>query len=199
MGKKIHLDKIFELFEKSPVADFDSIKRIVKKGGGKGGYAKQIIKNLINQRRIKRLSKGFYTIHDNIQLSVFCFKPSYFGLQDAMSFHNIWDQETIPVIITHLKVRQGIRKILGKNVLISRINKKYFFGFDYFYDNGYYFPYSDIEKTFIDMIYFKQNIGRDALKEFKKRINLKKLNLYLKKYSKQINNKVKISLKSDNS
>lgn len=53
------------------------------------------------------------------------------GLQDALSIHNLWEQETIPIIIITRKIRQGIRKVLDLNVLIRRIDKKYFFGFDY--------------------------------------------------------------------
>ncbi len=181
MGKEKHIKKIKELLKKSPVVSYSSIERIIK-----SKYAKQLVRNLVLKGKIKRLTKGCYSLEEDPQLSIFCFKPAYFGLQDALSFHNLWEQETIPVIITTRKVRNGIRKVLGMNVLIRRIKKKYFFGFDYFPQKENYFPYSDIEKTFIDMIYFKENINEETLKNIKKRIDKKKLNLYLKKYPKRI-------------
>ena len=47
MGKKKYLNKIRDLFEKSPVVTFDSIKRIVKDKKNVKQYTKQIIRNLI--------------------------------------------------------------------------------------------------------------------------------------------------------
>jgi len=100
--------------------------------------------------------------------------------------HNLWEQETIPIIITSNKVRQGIRKIMNGNVLIRRMNKRYLFGFNYYQQGNLYMPYSDIEKTFIDLIYFKERINKETLNNIKKKINKKKLNSYLGLYPKRI-------------
>jgi len=194
MGKEKHLRKIEELFEKSPVVSYSSIERIIN-DRRKTEYAKQLVRNLILKGKIKKLAKGFYTIHDNPQLSIFCFKPSYFGLQDALSFHNLWEQETIPIVITTRKIRQGLRSILGVNVLVRRINKRYFFGFEYLPQDEGYVPYSDIEKTFIDMVYFKERLSDEAIKNITEKIDGKKLNSYLKKYPKNIRKRVLNQLK----
>lgn len=186
MGKEKHIRKVEELFRKSPVVDFSSIARITKNKN----YSKQLIRNLILKGKIKKLAKGYYTSHDNASLVIFCFKQAYLGLQDALSFHNLWEQEVIPVIITTGKARPGIRKILGANVLIRRLNRKYFFGFDY-YKNEFCLPYSDIEKTFIDMVYFKENLSREVLEEIKNRIDMKKFNMYVKAYPKRFKNRVR--------
>ncbi len=182
MGRQKYQKEIEALFEKSPVVSFGSVERIIKKGRNVRQYAKQAMRNLLKKGRVKRLAKGCYTVHDEASLAVFCFKPAYLGLQDALSFHNLWEQETIPVIITGRKVRQGIRKILGMNVLIRRIDKKYLFGFDYGKSGEFFVPYSDLEKTFIDLVYFKENIGGEAEKNLMKRVDVKKLNAYLKAY-----------------
>jgi predicted transcriptional regulator of viral defense system len=174
MGKELYQKKIEELFRKSPVVCFSSISRIINKKE----YAKQLVRNLLLRNKIKKLSKGFYSIHDNPELSVYCFNPAYLGLQDALSYHNLWEQETIPIIVTTRKVRQGLRKILGVNVLVRKIDKKYFFGFDYIEQNGLYFPYSDVEKTVIDLIHFKEKVPDDIGKN----IDKKRLYSYLKKY-----------------
>jgi len=186
MGKIKYLGDVERLFEKSPVVSFASIKRVI---GKRGGYTKQLVRNLILKSKIKKLAKGCYTKYDENSLAVFCFK-GYLGLQDALSFHNLWEQETIPVIITGKKVRQGIRDIWGGNVLVRRIDKRYLFGFDYFREGEFYFPYSDIEKTFIDMIYFNENLSEEVLVEIRKKIDRKKLRGYLRKYPKRFRERV---------
>ncbi len=197
MGKEKYLRQIENLFEKSPVVDFASIERIIKNKKNIKQYTKQLIRNLVLKNKIKILAKGYYTKHDESGLVVFCFKPSYLGLQDALSIHNLWEQETIPVIITAKKARQGIRKILGNaNILIRRIDKKYLFGFEYTKQGDFYFPVSDIEKTFIDMVYFNENLSEEALKNIKKRANKKKLRQYLKKYPKRFRDKAERALKN---
>ena len=194
MGKQIHLKKIEELFEKSPVVDFKSVERIVGKTQ-KSNYAKLLISNMLKRGKIKKIGKGFYTFHNDSSLVVFAFKPAYLGLQCALSYYGLWEQETIPVILTIKKVRTGIRKILETNVLVRRIDKKYFFGFDFVKDGEFYIPYSDLEKTFIDIIVFNQKIDENTLKNIKKRINLKKLKIYLSRYPKRIQERVEKAIK----
>lgn len=190
MGKEKYLKDVERLVKKSLVVNFASIQRIVRCKKNVKQYTKQLIRNLVRREKIRRLTKGYYTSHDDPSLLVFCVKPSYLGLQDAMSFHNLWEQETIPIIITPKKVRPGIRNVLGMNVLIKRINKKYFFGMNYYKQGDFYLPYSDIEKTFIDMVYFRENFSDEAIKNIIKRINNKKLKSYLKIYPEKIKRKV---------
>lgn len=186
MGKEKYQKRILELFEKSPVVSCNSIKKITKNPN----YTKQLIRNLVLQNKIKKLTKGFYTIREDPSLIVYCFKPAYLGLQDALSIHELWEQETIPIVITSRKIRQGLREINKTNVLLRRINKKYLFGFDYIKQGELYFPYSDIEKTFIDMVYFKEKLNDEILKNIKKKINKDKLKKYLKIYPKKTRKKV---------
>lgn len=186
MGKEKYLKQILELFNKSVIVNYDSIERFVKNKKKSNQYTKQLVNNLVKKNKIKKLAKGFYTLNDDNSLIVYCFKPAYLGLQDALSFHGLWEQETIPVVITTRRVRTGIRKVMNGNVLIRRVDKKYLFGYDYYKYNNVYLPYSDIEKTLIDMVYFKEKIDDGAIEDFKKKINKKKLKLYLRKYPKKI-------------
>lgn len=190
MGKEKYKKRIEELFSKSPVVSYSSISRIVKQKRNVKQYVKRLINYLTKRGEIKRLTKGYYTKLDDVSLIVFCFQPAYLGLQHALSFHNLWEQETIPVVITVRKVRPGIRTVLGKNVLIRRIAKKYFFGLDYERQDKIVLPYSDVEKTFLDMLYFKENLSDDALMAFKKRINLKRLKAYLTVYPENVKARV---------
>ncbi len=198
MGKEKYQKIVENLFEKSPVINAKSIDRIIKNKKRIKQYTKQFIRNLIIKGKIKKLTKGCYTKHDDISLVVFCFKPAYLGLQDALSFHNLWEQETIPVIISTRKIRQGIRKVFNSNVLVKRINKRYLFGFEYYNQDNQgkiYLPYSDIEKTLIDMIYFKERLDKETIRNIKIKINQKKLNLYLKSYPKIFRKKILNALK----
>ncbi len=180
MGKVKYIHDIRELFKESPVVTISSLKRYFPKKNKK--YLYLLIHNLLKKREIYQITKGYYTIYEDPMLAFYCFKPSYLGLQDALSIHNLWEQETIPIIITTRKVRQGIRSIQGMNVLIKRINKHYFFGFDYVKQGDFHVPVSDIEKTFIDLLYFKQNIEKEVLNALKKKIARTKLKQYLKPY-----------------
>ena len=182
MGIEKYRLKIGELFARSPVVSYQSIARIVNSNSKSKQYAKQLIHHMLAKGNIKRLSKGHYTRFDDPSLAVYCFQPAYLGLQDALSFHNLWEQETIPVVITTKKVRLGIRKVFGMNVLIRHIDKKYFFGYDYIKQDGFYLPYSCIEKTIIDMVYFREKINKELSKEIKKRVDFKRLSSYMNKY-----------------
>ena len=64
------------------------------------------------------------------------------------------------------------------------------FGIEYKKIGDFYLPYSDIEKTFIDMIYFKQPIDKEILKLMNDKINKKKLKEYLKIYPDRIKKRV---------
>ncbi|MBS3092597.1 hypothetical protein J4466_04220 [Candidatus Pacearchaeota archaeon] len=185
MGKNKHIAAIESLFRRSPIVSSSSIKKIIKKDKKSSTYYKQVIRNLIAKDRIKKLAKGYYTIHNNISLAVFCFKPAYFGLQDALSFHDLWEQESIPVILTSRKIRPGARTMMNSRILIRRIDKKYFFGLEYKKEGDFFLPYSDIEKTFIDMVYFNERLSQEAIINIKKKADRKKINLYLKKYPKK--------------
>lgn len=194
MGKRKHLDAIELLLARSPVVDFRTIDRIVKSSQKRscsgGQYTKLLVSNLLGEGKIKRLTKGYYTTYDDISLAVFCFKPSYLGLQSALSIHNLWEQETTPIIITSKKVRTGIREVMGGNVQIRRTECEKIFGYDLIKDGDFYLPYSDIEKTVIDMAAFNQHISQEVLRGIKKKINTQTLRSYLKKYPERIKNKV---------
>lgn len=194
MAKRKYLDRIEELFEKSVVVSLSDIERIIKDKKDTE-YAKQIVNHLVKKGKIKRLTQGWYTVNNEVGIGVLCFKPAYLGLESALSYYNLWEQETTPVIITSNLIRPGIRKCMEKNILIRRSSKKYMFGYELKEDAGYYLPYSDIEKTFIDFIVFREKLSSEVIKEFKHRIEAKKLERYLRKYPKRVKIKVKNALK----
>lgn len=179
------IDKVRDYFSKTPVGDINSVKKLV----GSSEYAYLILNILMNRNEINRITRGYYSVHKDPEVAVYCFKPSYIGLHDSMSFHNMWEQETAPVIITTRKIRPGPRKMAGSNVILRRINPRYFFGFGYFKSGDLAVPVSDVEKTFIDFFYFRE-MRKDTMKLFTKRLDVKKLNGYLKRYPNNFRNRV---------
>jgi len=188
MGKIKYMDKVRKFFKESPIVNINSLKKFIRKKDK--SYVYLIIHNLLKKGEIKRITKGYYSIHDDPSLAVFCFKPAYLGLQDALSIHNLWEQETNPVIITLRRVRRGVRKVFSHNIVLKNIDSKYFFGFNYEKQGDFYLPYSDVEKTFIDMIYFKQYLDKETKTNIIKKLNRKKLNSYLKTYPNKFRKKV---------
>jgi predicted transcriptional regulator of viral defense system len=180
MKKTKHIDKIRNFIAKTPVFTSKDIERITKNKK----YAHLILTKLTAKKEIFRLTKGFYSKFEDPIFSVFCFKPAYLGLYEALSLRNLWEQETNTIIITTKKVRTGKRNILDSNVIVKRINPKYFFGFDYLPYGNFYLPVSDLEKTLIDIIYFKEYLSPSLLKRIRKKINSEKLKEYLKSYPK---------------
>ena len=190
MGKEKYLREVEALFAKSPVVTYSSIEKIITHKKKVKRYVKRLVHYLLTSGRIKRLTKGCYTAMDDAALAVFCFQPAYLGLHDALSFHNLWEQETAPVIITAKKVRPGLRSVLGSNALIKRIGRKYLFGIEYHQEGKIAIPYSDVQKTFIDMVYFNEKISKELLNAFRKRLNYKKLKACLKLYPQRLRKRV---------
>ena len=178
------MKEVRKYIEKTPYFTINDIKRIV----GDREYTYLILNILVKRGEIFRLARGFYSKYDDPSLIVNYFKPAYLGLQDAMSYLNLWEQETITIVITVKKVRQGIRKVLGNNVLVKRIKPKYFFGFNLLKISDFYLPISNKEKTFIDLIYFRE--WRREYGKYFRGLDLKILKEYAKKYPKRIKNKI---------
>ena len=166
------------LLNKSPVVTFASIAKIT----GSTAYAKQLINKLRQRGTIHRLAKGHYTIHDDLNLAVFAYQPGYLGLQSALSMHGLWEQETIPIILTATKARTNIRRVDGANILIRRLDKHHVFGYQLYQEGEWHVPYSDIEKTLIDMITFKERLTPETLHALTRRIDEHKLRDYLQRY-----------------
>lgn len=186
MGEMKYIKDVRIFFKKTPVVNSKDIALIVKNKN----YAYLLVSNLIKKGEIKRITKGFYTIYEDPVLVVFCFRPAYIGLQEALSIHNLWEQETNTVVVTTKKLRVGVREIFGSNVLLRRINPKYFFGYELIKYGNFYIPVSDVEKTLIDMIHFNEILNKETLKEIKKRINTEKLSEYLEIYPEKFKKRV---------
>ncbi|MEK6843175.1 MAG: hypothetical protein AABY04_01685 [Candidatus Micrarchaeota archaeon] len=179
----------------SPVFRSDDLRRIFPKLSN--GYSRLLLHNLVKNGQIFRLSKGVYSFSEEISMIGFAFSPFYYGCENALSIHGIWEQEANPVVITPRKVRSGIRGFNGSNYLVRRISRKMFFGFESVRQYDLWMPVSDIEKTLIDCAYYDVYLQKSELGELKSRLNPAKLSGYLKRSPKWLGRKVKklLSLK----
>ncbi|MBI2147656.1 hypothetical protein HYU19_04225 [Candidatus Woesearchaeota archaeon] len=189
MGKQKYVKDVEQLLQKSAVVSYRSIERIINEKKNVRQYTKQLIRNFIRQGKLFPLTKGWYAAYEDTSLAVFCFQPAYLGLQDALSYHNAWEQETIPIIITTKKVRQGVRKVFGSNILIRRIDPAYFFGITYSEDTPA-LPYSGVEKTLLDFLYFHEQCSPETRQAIMKKIDRRKLKKYTRQYPLWVRRKV---------
>ena len=194
MGKKKYLDNVRGFISSTPTFRCRDIEKIV----GNKLYAQLILHILTKRGEINRLLKDCYSIYSDPILTVYCFKPAYIGLQEALSLHGLWEQEVITIIVTARRVRVGLRKILDNNILVRRISPRYLFGFELIPYENIYIPMSDVEKTIIDMIYFNERIDESIYKEIEERIDIQKLNNYLTYYPSRVKSRIEKVLMSMN-
>lgn len=158
-------------------------------------YLDLLLHNFVKKGELTRITTGKYTFKDDIMVSGFSFSPFYYGLQEALSLRNLHEQETNPVIITLKKIKPGIRVISGNNVVLRRISRKYYFGFDFIKYYDMEIPVSDPEKTLIDFVYYNEPLSKETKGDLLKLINKQKLNDYLTRYPEKFRKKVQLFIK----
>jgi len=186
-----YMKKFIEHFSTMPVFTARDARLFLIEHGASKEYTYLFITHLIRTNKIRKIKRGVYTFGDDPVLAGFAFYPSYHGLQDALSILNLWEQETNTVLITPLKIRSGVREILGGKVLIRRISRKMFFGFESVKYSDYWIEVSDVEKTLIDFVYFRAPLSKAVLDEMRKRIDRKKLEEYLRRCPERVRKKVR--------
>jgi predicted transcriptional regulator of viral defense system len=178
-------------FSKKPVFSVRDINNFFSKKKISSNYANVLLNHLLKREEIFRIARGTYSFCTNPNVVAFAIQPSYFGLQDALSLHSFWNQGTIPILITPRKIRPGLRKVVGTNVLVKRISRKMFFGIEMIKYSDFWIPVSNPEKTLIDFFYFNEPLDRQTLKKILKKINKKKFSEYLKKTPEKTRKKIK--------
>lgn len=173
-----------------PVVTLSDLRTALKAKKISDAYLKRLVNYLMHNGELKRITKGTYTLHDEITVVGFAFQPFYYGLENALTIRKLWEQSTNPIVITPKKVRGGVRKFGDNNYVVQRINKKLFFGYELIKYYDFWIPVSDPEKTLIDFVYFKHYLRSDALKELKRTIDKKKLAIYLKRYAPEFKSKL---------
>jgi len=183
----VHLSKVREFVSKTPVFRARDIELIV----GNREYSSVLLHNLVRRGEARRMVKGWYASTPDPTFSVYAFRPAYIGLQEALSLRDLWEQETNVVIVTCLTVRPGPREVMGSNVILHRIDKRYFFGFDHIDYGTTSVPVSDLEKTVIDLVYYRELPGRDVLQTLERKVDKRRLGAYLRRYPRKLGESVR--------
>jgi len=185
-----YIKEFREKFSNKDVFSTRDVKLFLKGRKANPTYYSLFLNNLLTKGELHRLMIGKYSFRKEIDFLEKTINPSYHGLQDALSLYQLWQQQTIPILITPRKVRTGERMIGGSKTIVRRITRKMFFGFESkkFLDS--WITISDLEKTLIDFVYYNEPLNKETLKELLKKINKEKLREYLKKTNKTTAKKV---------
>ena len=178
-----------------PVFTLEDVMLAFKSKGMSYNYLRLMLHKYIKSGRIKRISSGIYTFYGDAIVVGFAFRPFYYGLESALSILGFSTQGANNMVITTRNVRLGIRVFEGRNYKVMRIKREYFFGYKLMQYNGFWVPVSDLEKTLIDMVYFKIGIRNELKPSILKALDRKKLKSYLEHYDKRINTKIHAELR----
>ena len=167
-----------------PVFTFRDAKLALERKGITGSYLRLMLHKHYASGRIKRITKGVYTFHDDAIVVGFAFQPFYYGLESALSILGVSTQASNNIVMTTRNVRAGIRSFQGRNYRIIRIESRLLFGFSTIKAGDFWAPVSDLEKTVIDMLYFKVPIREELYPEISKKPDKRKFEEYLKRFDK---------------
>ncbi len=196
MGKIKYTQEFRDHFKDRNYFTINEAERFLMQKGASKAYVRLMLHQMEKRSGIKRLKRGFYSFSENLDAVGFLFEPFYYGLQEALSLRELWEQQTNPVIITTRRVRTGLRSILGRNVVVRHIKKEMFFGYEPKRMGNAFLPVSDIEKTLIDFGYFRLQIPLYVVKSIVKRLDKDRLNDYLKRTDKSTKKRVDKMLRS---
>ena len=183
--------KIFlKYFEKFPAFTVKDVKLFLRKNGADRGYYKVFMHNMIKSGRAFTVRRGYYTLHDDPMIAGFAFSPFYYGMETSLTYYKLWDYMTPISIITTNRIRRGNIELFGRNASIRKVQRDKFFGYSMVQYKDMYIPMADVEKTFIDSVYFHARFSRPVYAAMVKKIDRKKLNNYLKRYTEIIKKQV---------
>ena len=184
-----------------PVIRLSDLKTALKSQKISDAYLKRLVNYMMHSGELKRITKGIYTLHDDITVIGFAFQPFYYGLENALTIRKLWEQSTNPIVLTPKMARTGVRKFGDANYLVQRIPKNLFFGYELVKYYDFWIPVSDIEKTLIDFVYFRHHIREDVMEVMKSRIDKRRVQNYLKKYPydtrKKVSNLLKLKIQNE--
>lgn len=186
-----YLKEFLEKFALMEAFSTRDVKIFLKSRGASENYVSVFLNNLVKQGKIAQIAHGKYAFFAQIDAVEKVIFPSYHGLQDALSLLGLWGQQTIPIIITPLRIRIGERQIASGKVLVKRINRKMFFGYETIIQGDFWLTVSGPEKTLIDFAYYGEPLDKQVLGKLKKKIDKKKLAIYLKEVSPRTRKKVR--------
>jgi predicted transcriptional regulator of viral defense system len=192
VGEVKYVEKFLEYFAGFPAFTSNDVKLFLDKNGAGEGYYRIFMHNLVASGRAFQIKKGHYTLHDDLMAAGFAFSPFYYGMETALTHYDLWDYMTPVSIITAKHVRSGMRTVFGRNVSVRRISEKMLFGYSMVkYEDLFYVPMADIEKTLIDSVYFRAAFNEDVYKRIFEKADLKKVDKYLAACPEEVKSRVR--------
>lgn len=184
-----YINEFLKHFSKVPAFSARDAELFLTYIGSSKKYPKRFLQNMLVGNKIFRLAKGEYTVHRNSDVIGFAFSPFYYGLAYALSYYSVLEERANPVIITTKSVRSGTRKSMGINISVFKLPKRMFFGYVMVKGESFYYPVSNLEKTFLDLVYFDISLRKDTLHRLADRLDHKKLKEYLAHYPSRLQKK----------
>ncbi len=159
--------------------------RVVEGRLGKS-YAKTFIHNLRKRGKIIGLMRGWYTFRKSPYLITVPLGEAYVGLGTAAHIHGAWGQVPNIEVLTTMapgKTRVGERMVGGRKVIVRRIDRKLYFGYErkMLEEAGDFIRVSDPEKTLIDLIYYNYPFIDEIVPGLLEIVKKDKLLSYLKR------------------
>jgi hypothetical protein len=144
----------------------------------------------LEERKLGKIDMSFYEILKSA-LELKGVKNWYFGLETALKFNDLTHEFfTVTYIVNDTIARTRIRKIMGRKVKFHRfVGKMFFFGVV-----NHVFPYSDSEKTLLDL-YYLGHYDRGNFESLAKNLSKSKLKSYSKNYDKRVRDVVECIVK----
>lgn len=130
---------------------------------------------------IVRVKKGLYVFPDTLPPDLYIankiYEPSYVSLEFALSYHRVIPETVYEITSVTPKATRRF-ETLGKAFSYRRITKKAFTGYIIQKQKGFGFAIADLEKAFVDTVYYRLLAGKAPISRFnKEKINrMKALN-----------------------
>lgn len=177
--------EILKKFSEYPTFSYNDVELYLMQRA-KGCNIARIISYMKSKDYIYGIRKGVYSTRNDAAISGFAFQPFYYGLTYAMTIRELWTQESSPEIITLKRVKKNNVEVFnGKYIVVlHHSDPKYFFGYENVKYGNINIPVSDIEKTLIDLFFYKNRLALQEYSGLLKALNKKRLKHYLAVYDK---------------
>ena len=145
---------------------------------------------------VKKICKGFYIFSDTkineqtlFAIANHIYEPSYISLEMALSIYGLIPEAVYVITSVTSKKTRVLNSTVG-NFMYKHVKPQLLFGYQIKEYNGYSYKIADVEKAFLDYLYFNSKIKdeesfesmRFNVEAFKEIINMQKFNNYLEAF-----------------
>jgi len=174
--------------------DIFSLNDVVKISGQKKEVVKSTLTRLVNQNKVFRLKKKYYSLRriENKFLLQKLYSETYISLHSALEFYGSTTQRFNNLDLITNKVLKT-QNIGGTEVQFHKVKQRLFFGYEKIQINNVQVFVANIEKTIIDCTYFSSKVYltdiNELIKKNKGKIRAYIIATYLNKINSSVLNK----------